>query len=59
MSECRNRLDLPVGDPVYLEIDGARSPGKYEGFAPGAGHVVRTERTVVVVREPARIRKGD
>jgi hypothetical protein len=39
------------GDPVRVEVNGVWIDGRYEGFARNSGHVVRTDRTVVVIPE--------
>jgi ribosomal protein L21E len=37
------------GEMVHVEVDGTWIDGVYEGFARGAGSVVRTNRTIVVI----------
>src|SRR4051794_26669631 len=43
------------GDLVYCHANGTWIECVYEGFALGAGHVVRTDETIVIVPQQYRV----
>jgi hypothetical protein len=51
-------LRFRPGEMIHVEVDGTWIEGVYEGFARGAGNVVRTNRTIVIIPERApRLRR--